>query len=175
MNYFFEAKKGNPIPRIHPLLLSLCEAIEENETSPSIGSIREDDSRVLGSKFYTSPKELPPLDIHLSSQTGVSPLLNPEGFALILADGCRKCAFQDDPVRASSTTAAVRKLKRRRASSGVQEDSRKRKAKGKQAQKAIEQSLNKNQEHSEFTAVYILGYGHNAYPPSSRRGQCYRN
>jgi hypothetical protein len=143
--------------------------------SPNIKSIRKDNPRVLESQFYTSPKELRPLNIHLSSQTGASSLLNPGGFALILADGCQEYAFQDDPVRAGGTTAAVHKLKRCHASSGVQEDSQKRKAKGKQAQKAkaafqmdgpqaLEQSLNENQGHSEFTAVYILGYGHNVYP-----------
>lgn len=73
MNYFAEVGKNGPNPRIHPLLLSLAEVFNESKGSLniSINSISEDDPRVLRSKYYTSPSELPPLDMHFSDDNGV--------------------------------------------------------------------------------------------------------
>jgi hypothetical protein len=74
MNYFFDIKKQSPIPRAHPLLLSLTAVFKESEIHPNMGSVSEDDPRVLKSKYHTPAGEFPPLDIHLSGQNGVSPV-----------------------------------------------------------------------------------------------------
>jgi len=69
MNYFASANGRSPTPpRIHPLLLSLGLIFQESESSPNISSVSEDNPRVLSSNYYTSPKDLPPLDIHLPGQ-----------------------------------------------------------------------------------------------------------
>jgi len=63
MNYFEEVEKGcQTPPRVHPLLLSLCEAWKASATSPDIGSVSQNDPRVIGNPYYTSPSALPPLD-----------------------------------------------------------------------------------------------------------------
>jgi hypothetical protein len=62
MNYFEEVSRGSQTPHIHPLLLSLCEAWKASDTFPDIHSISEDDPRVIGSAYYISPSELPPLN-----------------------------------------------------------------------------------------------------------------
>ena len=76
MNFFASASKRNPEHKIraHSLLLSLTEAISRSETNPDISAISENDERVLGNKYYTSPTEFPPLEIHFSGQNGLSPL-----------------------------------------------------------------------------------------------------
>jgi hypothetical protein len=71
MNYFASVQNKRPIPRIHPLLLSLSEAFSKSHTSLNISSISEDDPRVLGSMHYTSSSEFPPMDIHLSGDNGM--------------------------------------------------------------------------------------------------------
>jgi hypothetical protein len=71
MNYFASVKNKRPIPRIHPLLLSLSEAFSKSDTSLDISSISEDDPKVLGSMHYTSSSEFPPMDIHLSGDNGM--------------------------------------------------------------------------------------------------------
>jgi hypothetical protein len=55
-------------------LLSLTAVFKESEIYPNISSVSADDPRVLGSKYYTPAGEFPPLDIHLSGQSGVSHL-----------------------------------------------------------------------------------------------------
>jgi hypothetical protein len=56
------------------------EVITEFERSPAtlpkILSISEDDPRVLDSEHYTSPENLPPLEIHTPGQNGMSSLLD---------------------------------------------------------------------------------------------------
>ena len=94
MNYFFNVKNKSPIPRTHPLLLSLTEVFKESEISPSLSSISEDDPRVLRSKYYTSPSKFPPLDVHLSGQNGVCPLFDPDSFTLTSVADCRECMLQ---------------------------------------------------------------------------------
>jgi hypothetical protein len=147
MNYFFEVKDRSPIPRVHPLLLSLSEVIEEAEMSPNLTTISEDDPRVLSSNFYASPGNFPPLDMHLSGQNGASLLFDPGDFALTSAAGCRDCMLsepQDDLVGLGDAAIAARKGKRRRraSSGGVQRNSRtKRKAKGKQTQETPPRKL----------------------------------
>jgi hypothetical protein len=78
MNFFASTCERNPEHKIrtHPLLLSLTEAIGRSETNPNISAVSENDERVLGSKFYTSPTEFPPLEIHFSGQNGLSLLSN---------------------------------------------------------------------------------------------------
>ena len=78
MNFHASASERNPAHKIrtHPLLLSLTEAISRSETNPNITAVSENDERVLGSKFYTSPTEFPPLEIHFSGQNGLSPLFS---------------------------------------------------------------------------------------------------
>jgi hypothetical protein len=74
MNFFASACERNPEYKIrtHPLLLSLTEAISGSKTNPNISAVSENDERVLGNKFYTSPTEFPPLEIHFSGQNGSS-------------------------------------------------------------------------------------------------------
>ena len=76
MNFFNNAHKLNPnlMIRIHPLLLSLSETIDESETNPKINSISENDGRALRSNFYTSPGTFPLLEIHFSGHNGLSPI-----------------------------------------------------------------------------------------------------
>jgi hypothetical protein len=75
MDYFFGVKNQIPIPRVHPLLLSLTEVFKESDIKPNIGSVSEDDPRILGSKYYTPPSQFPPLDIHLHGENGASSAL----------------------------------------------------------------------------------------------------
>jgi hypothetical protein len=74
MNYFAMVKYRHPIPCTHPLLLSLTEAFNESSKSPNIGSVSEDDPRVLRNPYYTSPKDFPVMNVHLSGQNGVPQL-----------------------------------------------------------------------------------------------------
>jgi hypothetical protein len=76
MNFFASACERNPEHKIraHPLLLSLTEVINSSETNPNMSAVSENDERVVGSRFYTSPTEFPPLEIHFSGQNGLSPL-----------------------------------------------------------------------------------------------------
>lgn len=60
-------------PRVHPLFLSLTEAIRVSEEAPQIDAISENDPKLSEHIYYTSPELLPPLDIHLSDQNGTSP------------------------------------------------------------------------------------------------------
>jgi hypothetical protein len=71
MNHFATLKRNNlPIPRVHPLWLSLTEAYRESSTAPNISSVSEDDPRVLESNYYAPPKDFPPLDIHFDGKDG---------------------------------------------------------------------------------------------------------
>ncbi|KAI9431802.1 hypothetical protein H4582DRAFT_2062404 [Lactarius indigo] len=69
VDYYFGAnRRGSVPPRIHPLLLSLMEVIREGGTSVKISSVSVKDPRILMSNYYTSPTDLPPLNIHLPGQ-----------------------------------------------------------------------------------------------------------
>jgi hypothetical protein len=69
MNYFVETKERSPNHlRIHPLFLSLTAAFTKSAKSPDIGSVSENDPRVLNNQYYTSSSDLPPLDIHFPGQ-----------------------------------------------------------------------------------------------------------
>jgi hypothetical protein len=77
MNYFEgHLRGGGQIPRVHPLLLSLTVVMHESETAPNkapnISSVREDDPWVLRSRFYTSPDNLPSLDIQFDGRNGAA-------------------------------------------------------------------------------------------------------
>ena len=72
MDYFVTVKDKCPIPRTHPLLLSLTEAFKESSKSPDLTYVSEDDPRVLKNPYYTSAKDFPPMDAHLSGQNGES-------------------------------------------------------------------------------------------------------
>jgi hypothetical protein len=78
MNYFVEVKDTSPMPRIHPLLLSLTEVDKKSRgpplAAPEILSISEDDPRIIKSKHYISPENFPPLEIHTPGQNGMSSL-----------------------------------------------------------------------------------------------------
>lgn len=75
MDYFYKVKDAEPMPRIHPLLLSLMEVYNETEKPPNLLSISEDDPRILTKKeYYTSPDNFPPLEIHSPGQNGMSSL-----------------------------------------------------------------------------------------------------
>ncbi|KAH9013472.1 hypothetical protein EDB85DRAFT_2158165 [Lactarius pseudohatsudake] len=75
VDYYFSANKRNPIPlRIHPLLVSLMEVFKEGRVSVNMSSVSENDPRILSSNYYTSPKNLPLLNIHLQGQNGADPI-----------------------------------------------------------------------------------------------------
>jgi hypothetical protein len=91
MTYYHQAAIGSGTPpRIHPLLLSLSE-VYNNSHSRSISSISEDDPGILSSNLYTSPNDLPPLDIHFPGQNGKALLCNALGSPLTSAASCREC------------------------------------------------------------------------------------
>ncbi|KAH9016602.1 hypothetical protein EDB84DRAFT_1567170 [Lactarius hengduanensis] len=91
-DYYFRANTSSPTPlRIHPLLLSLMEAFREHEDSPNISSVSENDPKVLSSNYYTSPSNLPPLDIHFPGQNGADPLSDTHVSPLTLAASCQEC------------------------------------------------------------------------------------
>jgi len=130
--------------------------IEEAEMSPNISGISEDDPRVLRSNFYSPPESFPPLEIHISGQSGESPLFNPGSFTFISAAVCRECVPsepQGNSAGVGNAAIAERKgKKRRRASSGVQGNLRaKRRAKGKQAEKIFPRK-----SHCDFYLVLCL-------------------
>jgi hypothetical protein len=100
INFHVKARDRNPniTIHIHPLLLSLCETFNASDINPDIGSISENDKRVLKSSFYTSPSALPLLEIHFSGKNGMSLLSNRNGYVLISVVNCRECmtsALQD--------------------------------------------------------------------------------
>ena len=73
MNYFANiSREHHPCPRVHPLLISLAEAINESHTAPNISSVSENDPRALRSNYYTSPDELPSLDMPFDDETGAA-------------------------------------------------------------------------------------------------------
>ena len=94
MKFFFNvnARSDTP-PRVHPLLLSLAAVYDKSNDSPNISSVSEDDPRVLSNKYYTSPSDLPPLDIHFPGQNGATLLGDAHGSPLTLtsAASCQEC------------------------------------------------------------------------------------
>ncbi|KAF8263492.1 hypothetical protein EI94DRAFT_1876174 [Lactarius quietus] len=67
MNYFEEVlREGKAPPRVHPLLLSLCEAWNASDVSPDIHSISDNDPRVIGGIYYVPPSEFLPLSAHFT-------------------------------------------------------------------------------------------------------------
>ncbi len=106
MNFFQANINPNSTIRVHPLLVSLSEAVHASASSPDISSISENDERALRSNFYTSPSEMPPLEIHSSGQNGPSLLSNINGYALMSVAGCRECmglAPQDNSGEGNAT------------------------------------------------------------------------
>jgi hypothetical protein len=90
MTYYHQAsQRGHTPPRVHPLLLSLAEVY--NKSPLNISSISRDDPRILSSKYYTSPDDLPPLDIHFPGQNGAALLCNTHGSPLTSAASCGEC------------------------------------------------------------------------------------
>ncbi|KAH9038878.1 hypothetical protein EDB85DRAFT_1887644 [Lactarius pseudohatsudake] len=91
-DYYFRANTSSPTPlRIHLLLLSLMEAFREHEDSLNISSVSENNPKGLSSNYYTSPSNLPPLDIHFPGQNGADPLSDTHVSPLTLAASCREC------------------------------------------------------------------------------------
>jgi hypothetical protein len=102
MNIYLNAHQRNPNTRIrvHPLLLSLSETIAASDTNPEISNVSEDDKRVLGSIYYTPPSALPPLEMHISRENGLSHLSNRICYVLMSVAGCQECmasAPQNNP------------------------------------------------------------------------------
>ena len=93
MNFYANIYKRYPELTIciHPLLLSLAEAISSSERHLDIGSISENDERVLRSNLYTLPSTLPSLEIHFLGQNHLSLLSNQIGHGLISVVGCQEC------------------------------------------------------------------------------------
>lgn len=108
MNYYFQAKKRSPTPpRLHPLLLSLTDAYNESDKSPDISSVSEDDPRALRSNYYTSPGDLPPLDIHFSGKNGTATPSDARGSSLTSAASCRVCAASEPQGNSASVGDAT--------------------------------------------------------------------
>ncbi|KAF8274710.1 hypothetical protein EI94DRAFT_1695844 [Lactarius quietus] len=56
MVYFTDAiSRSRMCPRVHPLFLSLTEAISQTGNSPDISTVSENDPRALRSNYYTAP------------------------------------------------------------------------------------------------------------------------
>ncbi|KAH9012496.1 hypothetical protein EDB85DRAFT_2158982 [Lactarius pseudohatsudake] len=123
VDYYFSANKRNPIPLcIHPLLVSLMEVFKEGRVSVNMSSVSENDPRILSSNYYTSPKNLPLLNIHLQGQNGADPISGTHVCPLTLAASCRECmgslASETSAAIGSSTTPIPRKRKKDRHLSG---------------------------------------------------------
>ena len=125
VDYYFSANKRSPISlRIHPLLLSLMEVFKEGRGSVNVNlsSVSENDPRILSSNYYTSPKNLPLLNIHLPGQNGADPISGTHFCPLISAASCRECmgglASETSAAIGSSTTPIPRKRKKDRHVSG---------------------------------------------------------
>src|SRR6266852_6856411 len=106
MNFFQANINPNSTICVHPLLVSLSEAVHASASSPDISSISENDKRALRSNFYTSPSKMPPLEIHSLGQNGPSLLSNINGYALMSVAGCRECmglAPQDNSGEGNAT------------------------------------------------------------------------
>ncbi|KAH9024138.1 hypothetical protein EDB85DRAFT_1894450 [Lactarius pseudohatsudake] len=123
VDYYFSANKRNPIPlRIHPLLVSLMEVFKEGRVSVNMSSVSENDPRILSSNYYTSPKNLPLLNIHLQGQNGADPISGTHVCPLTSAASCQECmgssASETSAAIGSSTTPIPRKRKKDRHLSG---------------------------------------------------------
>ena len=93
MDFYLNAISKSPkIPiRVHPILLSLTEAMNESMMNPDIKTVSENDERVLKQDIYTPPSELPPLEIHIRGGNGLSLLPNQNDYALTSVAGCGEC------------------------------------------------------------------------------------
>ena len=93
MDFYLNAISKSPkIPiRVHPILLSLTEAMNESMMNPDIKTVSENDERVLKQDIYTPPSELPPLEIHICGGNGLSLLPNQNDYALTSVAGCGEC------------------------------------------------------------------------------------
>ena len=94
MNFYVEISKKNSnlTTRVHPLLLSLAEAVNVSEINPDISTISENDERVLKSRYYTSPGAFPPLETHISGQNGPPPIQSKRLCTHITSVArCREC------------------------------------------------------------------------------------
>jgi hypothetical protein len=85
MTYYKDATEINTTPRIHPLLLSLCLEKGENETSPNMYSVSVNDPRAAKDRTYTPIEYFPPLDIHSTGQSCMSPVYDADGFTVTLS------------------------------------------------------------------------------------------
>src|SRR6266852_9730834 len=106
MNFFQANINPNSTICVHPLLVSLSEAVHASALSPDISSVSENDKRALRSNFNTLPSEMPPLEIHSLGQDGPSLLFNINGYALMSVAGCRECmglAPQDNSGEGNAT------------------------------------------------------------------------
>ena len=78
MNFYFDAihESQDTLIRVHPILLSLTEVMNEPRnkpmTNPDIKTLSENDERVLTNRMYTPPSALPPLEIHILGRNGLS-------------------------------------------------------------------------------------------------------
>src|SRR6266702_567607 len=124
MNYFVNVNTRSPTPPcVHPLLLSLALMFKESETSPNLSSVSEDNPKVLSSIYYASPKDLPPLDIHLPGQNGAVPFSDVHGSLLTSVASCGECMApkpQDNSTEVGQSIVTIPSSgkKQRRAAGG---------------------------------------------------------
>lgn len=114
-----------------------------SETRLDLSAVSESDERALMSNLYVSPREFPPLEIHLPGENGLSLLSNQHGHALTSVAGCRECMTPaphdgsegegdadegrsdetahalEDNTSSTSLSPHMKRKRRRRASSGV--------------------------------------------------------
>lgn len=82
----------------------------EDEMSPDISSVSEDDPRALRSNYYTSPGDLPPLDIHFSGKNGTATPSDNRSSSLMSAASCQVCVaseLQGNSVSVGDSTVAM--------------------------------------------------------------------
>ena len=93
MDFYVNAmsKSQNTPIRIHPILLSLSEAMNNSKMNPDINTVSENNERVLTNGIYTSPSKLPLLEIHILGGNGLSLLPNQNDYALTSVASCREC------------------------------------------------------------------------------------
>jgi hypothetical protein len=103
MHYFVTARNGSTNHlRVHPLFLSLTAAFAKCEKSPDFGSVSENDPRTLSNDYYTSPSDLPPLNIHFPGQNGTAYLSDMCSSLFSSVALCRECMVSQPQVNAGA-------------------------------------------------------------------------
>jgi len=136
-----------------------------DETKPDLSAISESDERVLTDNLYTSPSELPPLEIHFPGQNGRSLLSDQNDHALTSVACCRECeasAPQDNSGEASNAAqdtsdATVHTLEDNLAHTGSTSPSTCKK--GKKRRRASSGAVQGNRSNTRRSKVAVCMHG----------------